>query len=87
MKIPVALGDWQPPYPLCERSIREIADGVVGRVVRFGGEIAAGELNPERSVSIGAGQGGASRGLNAPARYPRMRTGRGCGVSTESRAL
>lgn len=38
-------------------------------------------------MGVGAGQGSASRGLLAPARYPRMRTDRGCGVSTESRAL
>ena len=84
---PVAVGRWQPALPCGGWSLWEIADGVIGRVLRFGGEIAPGELNPAWTVSIGAGQGEASRGLDAPARYPRMRTDRGCGVSTESRAL
>lgn len=87
VKTPVAVGRWTPALPFGRRPVGEIADGVIGCVVRFGGEIPAGELNPEWTMSISAGQGGASRGLNAPARYPRMRTGRGCRVSTESRAL
>jgi hypothetical protein len=53
----------------------------------FRSELAASEPDPQRTVGICAGQGGASRGLHAPARYPRMRTDRGDGVSTESLAL
>ena len=87
VKSPVAPRDWHPSVPFDGRSVWKIADGVRRSVLGFGGEIAAGELNPERSVRISAGQGVAFQGLNAPARYPRVRTDRGCGVSTESRAL
>jgi hypothetical protein len=87
MEPPLAVGRRQPALPFRRRSVGEIADDMIGCMLRFGGEIAAGNLNPERSVGVGARQGGASRGLSAPARYPRMRTDRGCGVSTESRAL
>lgn len=52
----------------------------------FSGEFAASQTDPQRSVGIGAGQGKAS-GDKAPARYPRIRTDRGRGVSTQSRGL
>lgn len=55
-------------------------------VLRFGSKFAASETYPERGVGIGTGQGKAS-GDKAPARYPRLRTDRGRGVSTESRGL
>ena len=59
---------------------------MVGRVMCLDSEFAARETNPQWGVSIGTGQGRAS-GDKAPARYPRMRTNRGRGVSTESRGL
>ena len=87
VQAPVALGCGQRSLPFGGRSLGEIADGVIGRVLRFGGKIAACESNRQRTMGIGAGQGKASKGLGAPARYPRMRTDRGRGLSTESRAL
>ncbi|PVA40515.1 hypothetical protein DDJ98_02565 [Mycobacteroides abscessus] len=59
---------------------------MVGCVVCFDGEFAAGKADPQGCVGIGTGQGSAS-GDKAPARYPRLRTDRGRGVSIASRGL
>ncbi|SHV57535.1 Uncharacterised protein [Mycobacteroides abscessus subsp. abscessus] len=59
---------------------------MVGCVVCFDGEFAAGKADPQGCVGIGTGQGSAS-GDKAPARYPRLRTNRGHGVSIASRGL
>lgn len=83
---PITLGGGQPPFPLKGRAAGKIAVGAMRCVVRFDSEFATGETDPKWSVGIGAGQGNAS-GDKAPARYPRMRTDRGRGVSTESRGL
>lgn len=53
---PVARCGRRPPVPFGRRSAGEVADGVIRCVQRCGSEIAAGELNPERTMSIGAGQ-------------------------------
>lgn len=83
---PVALGGWPPRRSGRGRTWWKVAAGVVAGMLRFSGEFAAGQSDPQWSVGIGAGQGKAS-GDRAPARYPRMRTDRGRGVSTESRGL
>ncbi|MGH3971576.1 MAG: hypothetical protein ACRDTV_26650, partial [Mycobacterium sp.] len=49
VEAPAAFGRRQPPLPFGGRSLREIADDVIGCVFCFGGDIAAGELNPERT--------------------------------------
>lgn len=83
----MALRRWQPWWTGNRRTSRKITLDVISCVRRFDGKLAASETDPKRGVGISAGQGWASRGLGAPARYPRMRTGRGRGVSTESRGL
>lgn len=43
---PVTVSHWQPPIPIGGRAFGKIADGVIGCVLRVGGEIAAGKSNP-----------------------------------------
>jgi hypothetical protein len=73
---PVALSRCPPPWRFGRRSFREIAEGVMGCVLRFGGEIAAGELDPEWCMGIGAGQGRAS-GDKGPCPLPPDEDGQG----------
>lgn len=63
---PMTFGRWQPALPFGGRSLREVAKSVIACVVRLGGEIAARELNPERSMCIGAGQGRGLQGTDSP---------------------
>lgn len=58
------------------RPRRKVAVSVVGRVACFGREFFASETDPQRSVSIGTGQGKASRD-KGPCPLPLVEDGQG----------
>ncbi len=75
-----------PTHRCAGRTRRQIARDVVAGMLGFRCKFTVGDTDPKRGVGISAGQGGASGGYG-PCPLSRLRTNRGYGVSTASRAL